>query len=69
MAKLFQDSSDMKTLNRSLKGNFAQTSLKLTPAAKNINNLEWYDLTIEPKVNSVGNILGNTPELGTENNG
>jgi hypothetical protein len=57
MAKLFQDSSDMKTLNRILKGNFAQTSLKLTPATKNINNLEWYDLTIEPKVNSAGNIL------------
>jgi len=57
MAKLFQDSSDMKTLNRILKGNFAQTSLKLTPATKNINNLEWYDLTIEPKVNSAGNVL------------
>jgi hypothetical protein len=57
MAKLFQDSSDMKMLNKILKGNYAQISLKLTPAGKNINNQEWYDLTIEPKVNSAGNIL------------
>ncbi len=57
MAKLFQDSSDMKALNKILKGNFAQTSIKLTPASKNINNPEWYELTIEPKVNSAGNIL------------
>lgn len=55
MANLFQDSSDMKTLNNILEGSYAQTSLKLTPLARNINSLDWFDLTIEPKVNSVGN--------------
>jgi len=55
MAKLFQDSSDMKKLKDILKGDYSQISLRMTPSAKNINSSEWYDLTIEPKVNSAGN--------------
>jgi hypothetical protein len=45
----------MKTLNKILEGNYAQTSLKLTPSTRSINSLDWFDLTIEPKVNSIGN--------------
>jgi hypothetical protein len=55
MANLFQDSSDMKALNKILGGGCAQISLKLAPSTKNINSLDWFDLTIEPKANSVGN--------------
>lgn len=55
MANLFQDSSDMKILNKIFEGDYAQTSIKLTPSTKSINSLDWFDFTIEPKVNSIGN--------------
>jgi hypothetical protein len=58
MSNLYQDSSDMKVLNEILhEEGYSQFGLRLSPKGKNINTLEWNEITIEPKINSPGNSL------------
>lgn len=58
MSKLFQDSNDMTKLKQiSGLNNTAQFTIKLTPAAVNINNPEWQEMTVEPRIESIGNLF------------
>lgn len=57
LSKLYQNSEHMKQFNKILGGEYSQISVKLTPINKTINDNEWQEITIEPKVHSNGNIL------------
>ncbi len=55
ISKLYSDSKDLSNFNEIIGQKLSQSSIKLTPYGKHINNLEWYEITIEPKINSPGN--------------
>jgi hypothetical protein len=57
LSKLYQDSAHIKQINHILGGDYSQVSIKIAPSARTINDLEWQEMTIEPKVNSNGNIF------------
>jgi hypothetical protein len=54
LANLYGDSSDLAAFKEILGGDYSQLSVKLAPSGRNINSTEWYELTVEPKVNSPG---------------
>lgn len=54
---LYKDSVDLVTLKEILGGEYSQANLKLASSGRNINSAEWYEITIEPKVNSVRKTL------------
>ncbi len=53
--KLYNDSQDVQNFSNIIGTKVSQSSIKLTSFGKNVNSAEWYEMYIEPKINSPGN--------------
>ncbi|HEX9677279.1 hypothetical protein [Nitrososphaera sp.] len=56
-ATLFQDSKDIELINEVLGGGYSQGDIHFMPTGKNIDSSSWYELRIDPKFNSLGDML------------
>ncbi len=55
MAKLYSDTNYLNDFSDIIGIKVQQSNIKLTPLKKNINDSKWYEILIEPKLNSTGN--------------
>jgi hypothetical protein len=55
MTKLYANTHFLKDFSNIIGMEVQQSTIKLTPFGKNINDPQWYELFIEPKLNSTGN--------------